>query len=132
MSPIKPVAKLLSVRVLPFSVKVVDKYAPDKLLLFSMNILDKHISTRVKSFVINGADKLIPHKVRSFAITAADEYVPDAVANSRKICAVLAGVGKYVPDRIIPSDSVEKWWNLKEKFHIPRLISSERRRARGD
>ena len=119
-------AKSLAGKMISFFVKVVEKYAPDKLLLFAMNILDKHIPTRVISFVIEGVDKLVPRKVRSSAITAADEYVPDTVANSRKICAILAGIGKYIPDRIIPSDVAERWENLRVKFHIPRLLSRRR------
>ena len=122
----EPVAKFLSQKVLSFSVRLVDKYAPDKLLLFAMNILDKHVPTRVISFVIEGIDKLVPRKLRSSAITMADEYVPDTVANSRKVCAILAGVGKYVPDKIIPSESAERWENLRVKFHIPRLLSGRR------
>jgi len=126
VSVVESAGKLLSRKVLPLSVKVVDRYASDKLLLLSMNVLDKRVPTEMKSLVIDGIDTFVPHTLRSFAIIAADEYVPDAVANSRKICAVLAGVGKYVPDRIIPSESIENWWSLKEKFHIPRLLSSRR------
>ena len=122
----EPAAKFLSERVISLGVKLVEKYAPDKLLLFGMNILDKRVPTRMISFVIVGIDKLVPRKVRSSAINAADEYVPDTVANSRKVCAILAGIGKYIPDRIIPSESAEKWENLRVKFHIPRLLSGRR------
>jgi hypothetical protein len=105
-------------------VKVVDKYAPDRLLLFGLNFLDKHIPNRLLSFAINTVEKLAPRRLRSTAIAAADEYVPDEVANSRKICAVLAAVGKYIPDKIIPPESTERWENLRTKFHIPKLIAS--------
>jgi hypothetical protein len=104
-------------------VKVVDKYAPDRLLLFGLNFLDNHVPNRVISFAIKGIEKLAPRRLRSTAIAAADEYVPDEVANSRKVCAVLAGVGKYIPDKIIPPESTERWESLRTKFHIPRLIS---------
>jgi hypothetical protein len=57
----------------------------------------------------------------------ADEYVPDEVANSRKVCAVIAGVGKYIPDEIIPPESTGRWDNLRTKFHIPKLISSRQK-----
>ena len=108
-------------------VKVVDKYAPDRLLLFALNFLDKHVPNRLISFAIKGVEKLAPRRLRSTAIAAADEYVPDEVANSRKICAVLAAVGKYIPDKMIPPESTGRWENLRTKFHIPKLISSRQK-----
>jgi hypothetical protein len=106
-------------------VKVVDKYAPDRLLLFGLNFLDKHVPNRLISFAIRVVKKVVSNKLRAIVIAAADEYVPDKVANSRKICTVLAGVGKYIPDEIIPPESTERWENIRTKFHIPRLISSK-------
>jgi hypothetical protein len=106
-------------------VKAVDKYAPDRLLLFGLNFLDKRVPNRLISFAIRTVEKLASNKLRSIVIAAADEYVPDDVANSRKICTVLAGVGKYIPDEIIPPESTERWDNLKTKFHIPKLVASK-------
>ena len=106
-------------------VKVVDKYAPDRLLLFALNFLDKHVPNRLISFAIKVVKKLAPRRLRSTAIAAADEYVPDEVANSRKVCAVLAAIGKYIPDEMIPPESTGRWENLRTKFHIPKLISSK-------
>ena len=110
-----------------FLVKIVDKYAPDRLLRFALKSLDNRIPNRLLSLAIKGVDKLAPRRLRSIAIAAADEYVPDVVANSRKICAVLAAVGKYIPDEIIPPESTERWENLRTKFHIPKLILSRQR-----
>ena len=109
------------------AVKVVDKYAPDRLLLFALNFLDKHVPNRLISFAIKVVKKLAPRRLRSTAITAADEYVPDEVANSRKVCAVIAAVGKYIPDEIIPPESTGRWENLRTKFHIPKLVSSRQK-----
>jgi hypothetical protein len=108
-------------------VKLVDRYAPDRLLLFALNFLDKRVPSRLISFVINLVERLVPHRLRSTAIAAADDYVPDAVANSRKVSVVIAGVGKYIPDRIIPAESTERWENLRTKLHIPRLVSSKQK-----
>ncbi len=108
-------------------VKAVDKYAPDRLLLFGLNFLDKRVPNRVISFAIRAIERLAPRRLRSTAITAADEYVPDEVANSRKVCAIIAGVGKYIPDEIIPPESAGRWENLRTKFHIPKLVSSRRK-----
>jgi len=108
-------------------VKVVDKCAPDRLLLFALRFLDNHVPNRLISFAIKGVEKLAPRRLRSTAIAAADEYVPDEVANSRKICAVLAAIGKYIPDEIIPPESTTRWENLKTKFHIPKLIASRQK-----
>ena len=114
--------KSISERVISLEVKTVDRYVPDRLLLFYLNALDKHVPPKAIDRVISGLDKL-PPKVRSSLITAADEYVPDTAASSRKVSAVIAGVYKYVPDRIIPPESVEDWSNVKTKFHIPTLQS---------
>jgi hypothetical protein len=108
-------------------VKAVDKYAPDRLLLFGLNFLDKRVPNTLISFAIRVIKKLAPRRLRSTAIAAADEYVPDEVANSRKVCAVIAGVGKYIPDEIIPPESAGRWENLRTKFHIPKLVSSRRK-----
>jgi len=108
-------------------VKVVDKYAPDRLLLFALKFLDNRVPSKLISFAINGVEKLAPRRLRSTAIAAADEYVPDEVANSRKICAVLAALGKYIPDEMIPPESTGRWENLRTKFHIPKLISSRQK-----
>ncbi len=110
-----------------FFVKVVDKYAPDRLLLFGLNFLDKRVPNRLITFAIRTVKKLTPRRLIATAITAADDYVPDEVANSRKVCSVLAGVGKYIPDEIIPPASAGKWENLRTKFHIPKLVSSRRK-----
>jgi len=108
-------------------VKVVDKYAPDRLLLFALKFLDNRVPNRLISFAIKGVEKLAPRRLRSTAIAAADEYVPDEVANSRKICAILAAVGKYIPDEIIPPESTARWENLRTKFHIPKLLASRQK-----
>jgi len=106
-------------------VKAVDKYAPDRLLLFGLNFLDKRVPNRLISFAIKWVKKLAPRKLISSVIATADEYVPDEVANSRKVCTILAGLGKYIPDEIIPPESTGRWENLRTKFHIPKLISSK-------
>jgi len=121
-SAIESSVKSISERVISLEVKTVDRYVPDRLLLFYLNALDKRVPPKAIDGVISGLDKL-PPKVRSSLITAADEYVPDTVASSRKVSAVIAGVYKYVPDRIIPPESIEDWSNVKTKFHIPTLLS---------
>jgi hypothetical protein len=117
----------LAKKAFPFFVKLVDKYAPDRLLRFALRFLDNRVPNRLLSLAIKGVEKLAPRRLRSVAITAADEYVPDVVANSIKVCAVLAAVGKYIPDEIIPPESTERWENLRTKFHIPKLILSRQK-----
>jgi hypothetical protein len=121
-SAVESSIRSISERVISLEVKTVDRYVPDRLLLFYLNALDKRVPPKAIDGVISGLDKL-PPKVRSSLITAADEYVPDAAASSRKVSAVIAGVYKYVPDRIIPPESIEDWSNVKTKFHIPTLLS---------
>ncbi len=128
ISEIQPPAKYLSHKAIALPVKVIDRCVPDRVLLFSINMLDKRVPPRVISVVVDGVGGHLPSKIRSGMITVADEYVPDAVANSRKVCAVLAGLGKYIPDRIIPPESAERWENVKLKFHIPTLIGGSRPR----
>jgi len=121
------VIRSLAKRGFSLFVKVVDKYAPDRLLLFGLNFLDKRVPNRLISFAIKWVERLAPHKLISSVIATADEYVPDEVANSRKVCTVLAGLGKYIPDEIIPPESTGRWENLRTKFHIPKLISSRQK-----
>lgn len=108
-------------------VRIVDKYAPDRLLLFALNFLDRHIPNRLITLAITWVKKLTPRRLRSTAIAAADVYVPDEVANSRKVCTILAALGKYIPDELIPSESAERWENLRTRFHIPKLVSSRQK-----
>jgi hypothetical protein len=121
-STVESSIKSMSERVISLEVKTVDRYVPDRLLLFYLNALDNRVPPKAIDGVINRLEKL-PPKVRSSLITAADEYVPDTAASSRKVSAVIAGVYKYVPDRIIPPESIEDWSNVKTKFHIPTLLS---------
>lgn len=127
ISAVEPSARNLSHRVISLQVRMVDKYVPDKALLYTINALDNHTPPKIISSVVDGLYDYVPNKVRSSLITAADEYVPDTVANSRKVCAVLAGVGKYVPDKVIPSESAERWDNVKLRFHIPTLVQRKER-----
>ena len=120
----EPPAKFISKKVISLEVKLVERWVPDRLLLFYLNTLDKRVPPKAIDRVINGLDKL-PKKMRSSLISTADEYVPDTVASSRKVSAVISGVYKYVPDRIIPPESAEDWANVKMKFHIPTLLSRD-------
>jgi hypothetical protein len=126
LSVFEPPAKFVSEKVISFEVKLVESLVPDRLLLLIMNTLDNRVPPRAIDGVIKSLDKL-PPKVRSTLIYAADEYVPDTVASSRKVSAVISGIGKYVPDRIIPEESAEEWSNVKMKFHIPTLMVPETR-----
>ena len=121
-SPVRTVSH----KVLALEVKVVDSYVPARLLLFYLNLLDKRVPPKVKSAVVDGIGKYVPGKIRAAALTAADDYVPDDVANSWKICAVIAAIGKYVPERVVPAQSAETWENLRVKYHIPTLIDKPR------
>jgi len=126
VSVFRPPAKFISHRVITLEVKVVDSLVPDRLLLLYLNTLDKRVPPKAIDGIIRGLDKL-PPKVRSSLITAADEYVPDSVASSRKVSAVVSAVYKYVPDDIIPPESAENWAMVKTRFHIPTLLSRDRR-----
>ena len=118
----EPPAKFISEKVLSFDAKVVEKYVPDKLLLLLINALDKRASPRTIDAIMGKIERHISAKMRASLLNVADEYVPDTVASSRKVSTVVAGVGKYIPDRLIPAESAEKWSNLKTKFSIPTLL----------
>ena len=130
-SVLEPPAKFVSQKVLSLDAKVVEKYVPDKLLLLLINALDKRASPRTIDAIVGMIERHISRKTLSSLITVADEYVPDTVANSRKVSTVVAGVAKYIPDRIIPAESAEKWSNLKTKFSIPTLLTKEGKAAPG-
>lgn len=104
-------------------VKFVDIFVPDSMLLFCMDLLDRRISAKVIDITIYEIDKYVPSKVLSSLIEAFNRYIPDTAASSRKVSTVVAGVGKYIPDRIVPKGSLDNWSYLKMKFHIPTLLS---------
>ncbi len=114
--------KLISKRVLSIEARMVDRYVSDETLLRYLNALDKRVSPGEIDRTVEDVKKYVPRSVLSYLIFRADEYVPDAVANSRKICALLAGVGKYIPDSVIPPESAERWSWVKARFHIPTLV----------
>jgi len=122
----KSIVKPLAEKWFSAFVRLVDKYAPDRLLLFALNVLDRRVPNRLIKFAINVVER-VPRRLRSKAISAANEYVPDTVANSRKTCTVIAAVGKYIPDEVIPPESAETWENIKTKLHIPRLVSGNKK-----
>ncbi len=124
-SILEPPAKFVYGKVLSLDAKVVEKCVPDKLLLLFMNALDKRASPKTINAIIDKIEKYISANVRASLLAVADEYVPDTVASSRKVSTVIAGVGKYIPDRLIPAESAEKWSNLKIKFSIPTLLIKE-------
>lgn len=126
ISVFRPPVKFVSHKVITLEVRAVDRLVPDRLLLFYLNTLDRRVPPKAIEGIIRGLDKL-PPKVRSSLISAADTYVPDSVAGSRKVSAIISGVYKYVPDRIIPPESADHWANVKTRFHIPTLLSRDRR-----
>src|SRR5512137_1402834 len=111
----------LSHKVIALEVKAVNACVPRRLLLFYLNFLDRRIPPKVKTSIVDGIGKL-PEDVRASLLVVADEYVPQDVDNSWKFCAVVAGVCKYIPEKIIPKQSAETWDNLRVRFHIPTLI----------
>jgi len=128
-SILEPPAKFVSQKVLSLDAKVIEKYVPDRLLLLLINAVDKRASPRTIDAIMDKIEKHISSKLRASLLNVADEYVPDTVASSRKVSSVIAGIGKYIPDRIIPAESAEKWSNLKTKFSIPTLLVKEGKTA---
>ena len=101
----------------------IERFVPDRLLLYLMHTLDRIVRPPTINMLIKKMDILVSPKVRSSLIEVADQCALDAVASSRKISAIIAFVGKYIPDSFIPPESAEGWSNLKLKLHIPTLVS---------
>jgi hypothetical protein len=101
----------------------IERFVPDTLLLYLMHTLDRIVRPPMINALIKKMDILVSPKVRSSLIEVADQCSLDAVASSRKISAIIAFFGKYIPDSFIPSESAEGWSNLKLKLHIPMLVS---------
>ena len=101
----------------------IERFVPDRLLLYLMHTLDRIVRPPTINMLIKKMDILVSPKVRSSLIEVADQCSLDAVASSRKISAIIAVVGKYIPDSFIPPESAEGWSNLKLKLHIPTLVS---------
>jgi len=101
----------------------IDRFVPDILLLYLMHTLDRIVRPPTINTLIKKIDILVSPKVRSSLIEVADQCALDAVASSRKMSAIVAFVGKYIPDSLIPPESAECWSDLKVKLHVPTLIS---------
>ncbi len=100
----------------------IDRFVPDILLLYLMNTLDRIMRPHTINTLLKEMEILVSPKVRSSLLEVADQCALDAVASSRKVSAIVAFVGKYIPDSFIPPESAEAWSNLKLKLHVPTLI----------
>ena len=101
----------------------IDRFVPDILLLSLMNTLDRIVRPQTVETLMEKMEILVSPKVRSSLIEVADQCALDAAASSRKVSAIVAFVGKYIPDSFIPPESAQAWSNLKLKLHVPTLIS---------
>jgi len=134
MAPVKEVrrhrspARNISHKVIALEVKAVNVFVPRRLLLFYVNLLDRRVPPKVKTSIVDGIGKL-SEDVRASLLVVADEYVPQDVDNSWKFCAVVAGVCKYIPEKIIPMYSSERWEKIRGRFHIPTLIDGTQPRG---
>ena len=118
----------VSHKVIALGVRAVDACAPRRLLLFGVNLVDRRVPPGVKTSIANGVGKL-PEDVRVSLLLVADEYVPQDVDNSWKSCSVIAGICKYIPERIIPMCSAERWERLRVRYHIPTMIEGTQPRG---
>jgi hypothetical protein len=118
----------VSHKVIALEVRAVNAYVPRRLLLFYVNLLDRRVPPKVKTSIVDGIGKL-PEDVRASILAVADEYVPQDVDNSWKFCSVVAGICKYIPERIIPMCSAERWEKLRGRYHIPTLIEGTQPRG---
>jgi hypothetical protein len=120
--------RTLSHRVIALEVKAVNAYVPQRLLLFYVNLLDRRVPPKVKASIVHGIGRL-PEDIRASLLVVADEYVPREVDNSWKFCAVVAGICKYIPEKIIPTYSAGQWEKLRGRYHIPTLIEGTQPRG---
>ena len=118
----------LSHKVIALEVRAVNACVPRRLLLFYVNLLDRRVPAGVKTSIADGVGKL-PKDVRVTLLVVADEYVPQDVDNSWKSCSIIAGICKYIPERIIPTCSAERWERLRVRYHIPTLIEGTQPRG---
>ncbi|MDM7998901.1 MAG: hypothetical protein QUS33_02580 [Dehalococcoidia bacterium] len=118
----------LSHRLIAWEVKAVNAYVPRRLLLFCVNVLDRRVPPKVKTSVTDGIGWL-PEDIRASILRVADEYVPQDVDNSWKFCSVVAGICKYIPEKIIPMCSFERWEKIRARYHIPTLIDGTQPRG---
>jgi hypothetical protein len=104
---------------------LIEIFVPDKLILYYLNILDRIVKPHMIGALIKRVAILLSPKARSSLIEVADYCDLNTAANSRKICAIIAYTGKYIPDWMIPQEAADAWSNLKLKFHVPTLLSRE-------
>ena len=124
----RPAVRNLSHKLIALEVMLVNACAPRRLLLFYVNLLDRRVPPKAKTAIVDAVGKL-PEDVRTSILVVADEYVPQDVDNSWKFCSVVAGICKYIPERIIPMRSAERWEKIRGRYHIPTLIDETQPRG---
>jgi 3-oxoacyl-[acyl-carrier-protein] synthase-3 len=146
--------------IIAIEIRIVDKLVPQKVINLTVSkadwvvpriagILNRHLIRRIKeadqrylkgtvSRTVEGAKTYLSYRMAPAVIRGVEQHLPQA-ASSRKISTIVAGVGKYVPDSVIPTEYIEQWLQLKERFGlsasmIDRLTGLRERRyaAEGD
>jgi 3-oxoacyl-(acyl-carrier-protein) synthase III len=144
--------------IIDLDIKVVDLLVPqtaidlivskaDWLVPRVANSVSRHLVSRVRTIdsrylkgtvarTLEGAETYLSYRVAPAVIRGVQKHVPEA-ASSRKISTIVAGVGKYVPDSVIPTAYIEEWLQLKERFGlsasmIDRLTGVRERRYAAD
>ena len=120
-------------------IKAIDRLVPQKAVEFLVSnadrvvprlasTLDRHLVSRVRAIdsrylkgalakTLGGAQTYLSYRIAPAVITGVERHLPEA-ASSRKISTIVAGVGKYVPDSVIPTEYIEQWLHLKERFGL--------------
>ncbi|MBM4445492.1 MAG: ketoacyl-ACP synthase III [Chloroflexi bacterium] len=145
-------------RIIAADIKLVDILVPQRVinLLVSRTdrvapglggLVNRHFISRVREAdrrylkgtvakTVEGAVTYLSHGIAPVVIRGVQRHVPEATS-SRKISTIVAGVGKYVPDSVIPTEYIEEWLQLKERFGltagmIDRLTGVRERRYAAD
>ena len=144
--------------IIAIEIKLVDRFVPQRVIDFIVSkldwllprfarILNRHVIIRARetdarylkgtvSKTVQGAETYLSYKIAPAVIHGVEQHLPEA-ASSRKISSIVAGVGKYIPDSVIPTEYIEQWLHLKERFGltasmIDRLTGVRERRYAAD
>lgn len=132
--PLQPITFVLSTfdRCVPPLFRRIDRVVQRRVKVTDERLIKDTVSRKV-----DGGEKFVSHKEVPNFITGGERHIPRDAFPSRKMGTIIAGVGKYVPDQVVPTDSIQEWLKLKERFGIPlgmieRLTGVRERRMAAD
>jgi 3-oxoacyl-(acyl-carrier-protein) synthase III len=79
---------------------------------------------KAASAAVSGAreqvrEAAVSSKTNSTVMNDMRSHIPEVLLHHQRIASVIAGVGKYVPEKVMTSEYIEKTVGFEEKFNMP-------------